>query len=60
MIANRLHINILQIVGLFVVEHFFDKKADSAIEIIFRLAVAGGVLFKRLRKVLWSTSCQVV
>jgi hypothetical protein len=40
-IAARLHINILQVAGLVVIEHFFDEKADSAIEILFRLAVAG-------------------
>ena len=51
-IAARLHINILQVAGLFVVERFFDEKRDGAIEIIFRLAVAGRLFVERLWKVL--------
>jgi hypothetical protein len=42
----------LQVAGLFVVKGFFYEKADSGIEILFRLAVAGGVLIERLRIVL--------
>jgi hypothetical protein len=42
----------LQVAGLVVIERIFDEKAGSVIEILFRLAVAGGVLVKRLRIVL--------
>jgi len=51
-INARLHINILQVAGLVIIERFFDEKANSAIEILFCLAVAGGVLVERLRIVL--------